>query len=464
MLFNSFEFIFIFLPIVVGVYFLLNHGGKYVLAKQWLLFASIFFYGWWNPKYVFLILLSIGGNYLLFLWLEKTSRQVMRKAIMLFGVSMNLAILSYYKYADFFITNVNVLTGLEFNLLHIILPLGISFFTFQQVAFIVDSYKNVVKEIAFFDYALFVTFFPQLVAGPIVHHGEMMSQFKNISNSQISYANLSKGIFVFNMGLAKKVILADTFGKIANNGYANVDLLNSFESWVTSLFYSVQLYFDFSGYSDMAIGIGLMFNIVLPNNFWSPYKSSSIKEFWRRWHMTLSRFLRDYIYIPLGGNRSRDFRTRTNLILTFLIGGIWHGAGWTFVFWGFLHGLGLVIHSFFQKLSWAMPKWMGVVITFLFINITWVFFRATSWQDAITLISRMAGLTTDSSNFVLVTQIYDLPIWIIGFALLFLPNAQEIGERFRLKYKFLWITVLLIWLNLTFLNSAINQEFLYFDF
>lgn len=464
MLFNSFEFIFVFLPTTVIIYFLLCGKKYFETAKIWLLFASLFFYGYWNPKYVFLILTSILVNYGLHKLIKKNDDQDKRRRVLVFGVIMNVAVLGYYKYADFFITNYNTISSSEYNLLHIVLPLGISFFTFQQIAFLVDSYKNVVKEIKLIDYSLFVCFFPQLIAGPIVHHGEMMPQFMDIARKKINPENIVKGIFVFNMGLAKKVVLADSFGKIANVGYGNIEFLGTSDSWITSLFYSFQLYFDFSGYSDMAIGIALFFNIIIPNNFWSPYKSLNIKEFWRRWHITLSRFLRDYIYIPLGGNRNGELRTWTNLILTFLIGGIWHGAGWTFVFWGALHGVGLVVHSLYQKLNITLPKVLRLTLTLLFVNIAWVFFRAAHWQDAIHVLENMFFYAKTSGNFKLINQYYDLPIWLIGLFMLFIPNAQEMSERFKQNTYHLVAIVLLVILNITFLNSSMDQEFLYFDF
>ncbi|UXP32439.1 MBOAT family protein [Reichenbachiella agarivorans] len=434
------------------------------MSKVWLLLASLFFYGWWNPLYVTLIISSILVNYGFHKLIKAQHNGGRKKMLLVIGIGLNVSVLGYYKYADFFISNFNALTGDNYNLLHIILPLGISFFTFQQIAFLVDTYKDVVEEMELLNYALFVSFFPQLIAGPIVHHAEMMPQFFDQSKKRINAENISKGLFVFNMGLAKKVIVADAFGKIANAGYGHASILGTIDSWVTSLAYTVQLYFDFSGYTDMAIGIALFFNIIIPNNFWSPYKSSSIKEFWRKWHMTLSRFLRDYIYIPLGGNRKGAFRTRLNLMATFLIGGIWHGAGWTFLFWGFLHGLGLVIHSFFEKLKIRIPYVVGLGITFLFVNMAWVFFRAESWGDALHVLNSMIHLETTGEGFKLISQLYDFPIWVAGVVLLFAPNSQEFAERFQINARHAVVIVVLTVLNVTFLNSSIDQEFLYFDF
>ena len=269
--------------------------------------------------------------------------------------------------------------------------MAISFFTFQQIAYLVDSYRQETNEYDFLNYALFVTFFPQLIAGPIVHHKEMMPQFSSKWNLVKSYKNIALGIFIFSIGLFKKVVIADTFAIWATNGFDNAVTSHLLEAWATSLAYTFQLYFDFSGYTDMAIGAALLFNIKLPINFNSPYKAKDIQDFWRRWHITLSRFLRDYIYIPLGGSREGSFRTYTNLLATFILGGLWHGAGWTFVFWGFLHGLALLIHKVWKQLGYAMNSVLAWFITFNFVNIAWVFFRAKEWEDAIKVLKGMFG-------------------------------------------------------------------------
>ncbi len=269
--------------------------------------------------------------------------------MLIVGILGNLLLLGYFKYADFFISNFNVAVGSNISLLHITLPLAISFFTFQQIAYLVDSYKGKVRKHNFISYTAFVTFFPQLIAGPIVHHSEMMPQFENIKNKIINKNNIAKGFFIFSLGLFKKVIIADTFAIWTKSGFDTSLTLNFLEGWATSLSYTFQLYYDFSGYTDMAIGAALFFNIHLPINFNSPYKATDIQDFWRRWHITLSRFLRDYVYIPLGGNRKGNYRTYLNLFLTFLVGGIWHGAGWTFIFWGFLHGVAIVVNRLWKN-------------------------------------------------------------------------------------------------------------------
>ena len=292
------------------------------------------------------------------------------KQILIFGIFCNIALLGYFKYSDFFIDNINYFTSSNIPTLHLALPLAISFFTFQQISYLVDSYNKEIKQKQhnFLNYSLFVTFFPQLIAGLIVHHKEMMPQFANIKNKVKNYKNIAMGLFIFSMGLFKKVVIADTFAIWANAGFDVASTLNLFEAWATSLSYTFELYFDFSGYTDMAIGIALLFNIKLPINFNSPYKALNIQDFWRRWHITLSRFLRDYVYIPLGGNKKSEVRVYANLMATFLIGGIWHGAGWGFVFWGFLHGMALIMHRAWSKLGFKLYAWVSWLITFNFIK------------------------------------------------------------------------------------------------
>ncbi|WP_105171027.1 MBOAT family O-acyltransferase [Pseudoalteromonas sp. T1lg24] len=399
MLFNSYEFILVFLPIVFLVYFFLNRYSR-VSGKVLLVLSSLFFYGWWEAKYLLLILFSVAVNYLLGLKIfDCVNRGVSKngKLLLVLGVLFNLSLLGYFKYTNFFLENLYLLLGVEFEKLSIILPLAISFFTFQQIAYLSDNYLGLTPRYKLLDYLLFVTFFPQLIAGPIVHHKEMMPQFVSNSSKYIKWNNVCLGLMIFCLGLFKKVVIADYFALTANQGFEVVSL-NILEAWATSLSYTLQLYFDFSGYSDMAIGLALLFNIRLPMNFNSPYKAVSIQDFWRRWHITLSRFLRDYIYIPLGGNKVCEFKIYRNLCLVFLIGGIWHGAGWTFIVWGVLHGLATLVHKVWTKFNLNMPDWFAWVITFNFINITWVFFRAENINDAVKVLKGMFGFSGLSFN------------------------------------------------------------------
>jgi D-alanyl-lipoteichoic acid acyltransferase DltB (MBOAT superfamily) len=407
-----------------------------------------------------------------------------KKQILIIGVSFNIFILGYFKYSDFFIENFNTLLNANTPLLHLALPLAISFFTFQQIAYLVDSYREETKDYSFIDYMLFVTFFPQLIAGPIVHHKEMIPQFTNIKNHLLNYENISKGIFIFSIGLFKKVIIADTFSTWATSGFDIAPTLNFFEAWSTSLSYTFQLYFDFSGYTDMAIGLALLFNIHLPVNFNSPYKARNIQDFWRRWHITLSRFLKEYIYIPLGGNRKGERRIYINLILTFLIGGIWHGAGWTFIFWGLLHGIALSFHRLWSKLSITLPLWLAWFVTFNFINISWIFFRAKEWEDALKVLKGMFGQTafilpSALENKFLILKEHNIGFgsWLANiqgdlstaitilltfFLILLFKNSMEKLHHFQLNYRTLSLSALLFISSVLSLNKV--SEFLYFNF
>ncbi|HIP41536.1 MAG TPA: MBOAT family protein [Campylobacterales bacterium] len=485
MLFNSYIFIFAFLPFTFFVYFYLNSLTSKVAAKVFLVFASLFFYSWWNPIYLPLILSSMFFNYTVGLSLSKESihKIINKKVLLSLGIIANVTLLGYFKYADFFISNLNYLLDTDVGLLKLALPLAISFFTFQQIAYLVDSYRGETKEYSFLNYANFVTFFPQLIAGPIVHHSEMMPQFASSSNKLKYYPHIAMGLFIFSIGLFKKIIIADTFAVWATAGFDHAPQLHMVEAWVTSLSYTFQLYFDFSGYTDMAIGAALLFNIKLPLNFNSPYKASSIQDFWRRWHMTLSRFLKEYIYIPLGGNKKGEIRTYIALMATFLIGGIWHGAGWTFLFWGFLHGMAIVIHRAWSKVGFRLHTVLAWFITFNFINITWVFFRAKEWDDAMKVLSGMFSgalvlpsewkeilysLLGDSVYYgywlhSISTDTYTMYWMMAGlFIVLALKNTNELAQKFKPN---LWT---MFYASAMFLIAALSlsklSEFLYFNF
>jgi len=471
MLFNSLEFLFLFLPITFMVYFILNKHKLTELAKGWLVIMSLYFYAYWKLDYLPIILTSMIFNYSIGSTLvQKIKLNINRKAILILGIVGNILLLGYYKYFDFLIDNINHLFHQDFNFMNIMLPLGISFFTFQQISFLVDSYKYETKEYDFLTYALFVTFFPQLIAGPIVHHKEMMPQFANLRNRIINHKNISIGLFLLAIGLFKKIMIADTFSEFAKPMFDTITTLTCFEAWCASISYTFQIYFDFSGYCDMAMGIGYLFNIVLPQNFNSPYKANSIQDFWRRWHMTLSRFLRDYIYIPLGGNRNGSIITYRNLFLTFLIGGIWHGANWTFVVWGALHGLALCIHRLWKNLNIKMPHALAIFITFFFVNITWVYFRATSIEKANCIIKSMFGLNgfepiiINKLRFSFENGSIKLSLLaLIGtIILLFIPNSVEFSKKFKPNSIFFTVTLVLMLVSILSINKV--SEFLYFQF
>jgi D-alanyl-lipoteichoic acid acyltransferase DltB (MBOAT superfamily) len=402
MLFNSTIFLFGFLPVTLVLFFVF---GRYSVqaARLWLAAASLFFYAWWNPPYLILLAISIifnyGAGYLLQFRERFAFSLPPAKMILIVGLAFNLGFLGYFKYSAFLVDNLNAVAATDFVLRHVALPLAISFFTFQKIAYLVDSYLGKVKEKSFLNYVLFAAFFPQLIAGPIVHYSEIFPQFRKPETYRFQWANFSDGATLFLLGLAKKVVLADEFARYSDaafNGAQAGALISLAPAWVGALSYTLQLYFDFSGYSDMAIGLARMFNVELPLNFWSPYKASSIIEFWRRWHMTLSRFLRDYVYIPLGGNRHGEAKRYRNLFLTMLVGGVWHGAGWTYVIWGALHGAALAMnHLWVAKIA---PRTRPLlyragahVLTLAVVICGWVIFRSPSLQAARRVFGGMAG-------------------------------------------------------------------------
>ena len=515
MLFNSYAFIFLFLPVALLGFFQfarLSHAW----AAGWLAAASLFFYGWWNPAYVGLLLASILGNYSFGLWIVRSGTALRRKRLLLFAVGSNLLLLAYFKYANFFLDSLGAVTGAQLGLGEIILPLGISFFTFTQIAFLVDTYQGKVREFDFIHYTLFVTYFPHLIAGPVLHHKEMMPQFAHPATYRFSYENMAVGGTIFVIGLFKKVIIADGLAVYVAPVFdaPAAGIAPTFvEAWGGALCYTLQLYFDFSGYSDMAIGLSRMFGVILPLNFHSPYKSVNIIEFWRRWHMTLSRFLRDYLYIPLGGNRKGRLRRYLNLLITMLLGGLWHGAGWTFVIWGGLHGVYLMVNHAWHTLRRALGQdphrplfwpWhvLSVLLTFLCVVVAWVFFRATDFHGALALLSAMFGGNGfelpdhwlpkwGSVGIWLAAQGVDfapqhglLPggainwIWISLLLVWFAPNTQQIMTDFRpalesagepprwLRWRPTAATGLLIWALAFVAIINLNREsaFLYFQF
>jgi D-alanyl-lipoteichoic acid acyltransferase DltB (MBOAT superfamily) len=459
MLFNSYPFIFAFLPVVLAGYFLIGRRS-FAMAALWLGLASLAFYGWWNPRYVALLLVSIAVNFVIGRATARARESGLlahAKALLVVGLVFNLGLLGFFKYANFFVENVNAL-GAGLTLPNIILPLGISFFTFTQIAFLVDAHRGIAKEYSPIHYLLFVTYFPHLIAGPVLHHKEMMPQFADPASYRWSWENMAVGLTIFSIGLAKKVLLADEIGQYVAPVFDTGEELDFFRAWGGALAYTLQLYFDFSGYSDMAIGLSRLFGIRLPLNFDSPYKAGNIIEFWRRWHMTLSRFLRDYLYFSLGGNRHGSGRRYANLMATMVLGGLWHGAGWTFVIWGTLHGVYLAINHAWRegvarRFGWGSGRGYRLaawLVTFLAVVVGWVFFRAQDFHTAMQLLDAMTG----GSGFVIPQHVLEqLPaLQAFGFvggdfplinirrqvfltlALLalavFAPNTQELMRRF----------------------------------
>jgi D-alanyl-lipoteichoic acid acyltransferase DltB (MBOAT superfamily) len=398
MLFNSYAFILGFLPPALALFFILGRLNR-VWAAAWLALASIAFYGYWSPKYIALLLGSVAFNFLCGRAIAKRAGSTGGRRILTASVAVNLILLGFYKYADFFASSVNELAKTDLPLLHVALPIGISFFTFTQIAFLADAGKGIVKEYRFVHYLLFVCYFPHLIAGPILHHAEMMPQFASAAPYRFSTRCFGVGLTVFTIGLAKKVLIADPFGNLASPIFAAAHAgvpIRLIAAWVGVLAFTCQLYFDFSGYSDMAIGISKLFGIDLPVNFASPYKSTSIIQFWQRWHMTLSRFLRDYLYFPLGGNRKGKLRRYVNLMTTMLLGGLWHGANYTFLIWGGLHGCYLMINHAWRcvfphrRRSFARTLASGAA-TFLAVSAAWIFFRAEDIPSAFNLLRGITG-------------------------------------------------------------------------
>ncbi|MGB0748691.1 MAG: MBOAT family O-acyltransferase [Magnetospiraceae bacterium] len=528
MLFNSPIFLFLFLPAAMAGFFLFGRWGR-DWAVGFLVAMSLFFYGWWNPIYLVLLGFSMAFNFMVGGVLARAAgarsgspqapkdrRLAGPWGVLLAGVAVNIGLIGYFKYWNFFTDSVNAAFDLGWNFETIILPLAISFFTFQQITFLVDSYRGVVGRVRLLDYALFVTFFPQLIAGPIVHHSEMMPQFRKAGTFRFAHRNLAIGLTIFIIGLFKKVVLADGIAVYATpvfNGALGGQELTFVEAWGGALAYAMQLYFDFSGYSDMAIGLARMFGVRLPLNFNSPYKAASIIDFWRRWHMTLSRFLRDYVYISLGGNKGGPILRYRNLMATMLLGGLWHGAGWTFVAWGGLHGLYLVVNNLWRNLGWrpkrgSFWRWpvhgFFVALTFLCVVVAWVPFRAESFSASALILEGMIGLNgialppgyaayagplapvlqslgvsfdLSGTLFQGVGQIIAL-VFLLG-VVWFLPNSHQVMAAYRPVYeahkatrrsRFRWrpgpisALALAVMASLSLLSLTRVSEFLYFQF
>ncbi len=483
MIFNSFSFIFAFLPITLTGYFLLSRKSTQ-WAAVWLTLASLLFYSWWDYHYLPLLLGSILFNYWTG-WRIAHAIQPSRKRWLILAITVNLLLLGYFKYADFFILSINSMTGGEIPALKVILPVGISFFTFTQIAFLVDTYQDKVKEFRFIHYSLFVTYFPHLIAGPVLHHKEMMPQFADDENYKLKAENFAVGTAIFILGLTKKVLIADNLSPLVAPVFSGYNP-QFVEAWLGLLAYSLQLYFDFSGYSDMAIGLSRLMGVKLPLNFNSPYKATSISEFWQRWHMSLSRFLRDYLYIPLGGNRHGAFNRYRNLLLTMLLGGLWHGANWTFVIWGGLHGLYLCINHSWQFLMTkttkplvVMPNFLAGMLTFFAVLVGWCFFRAPDVSTALNVLAGMAG-QHGISLAVDVNTIGHAIIVLGAFIVFCMPNTQELFLRYdpcydkinplpsliRISWSptLLWSLIMALLFVMCVLNMNRVSEFLYFQF
>jgi len=460
MLFNSYEFIFVFLPITFFIYFYLNHKRLTEVSKGFLVCSSLFFYSWWNVAYLPLIVGSMLFNYFIG---KSLSRKAIKKKLV-FGIVGNVLLLSYFKYTDFFIQNYNWILNTETPLWHLALPLAISYFTFQQIAFLVDSYRGETKEYSLLNYSVFITFFPQLLMGPIMYHKEIIPQFQNKFNLVIKWEHVSLGLFIFAIGLAKKTLLGDPLTDYAQTAFDHAQDLSMIEAWYASVSYVLAYYFDLSGYADMAIGIGKMFNINIPLNFNSPYKSRNFAEYWQRWHMTLSRFLEDYVYKSLGNNKKVAYVIYINIMITFFVSGFWHGAGWTFVAWGVLNGVFVIMAHMMKKAKFKLNFYIAWALMFLGLIVTRILFVSDDFSDA----WYVTYTLLDFSNLIF----YNLPyvdkypqtFYIVaGLGLaLFFKNSIELSKNFKPNKKYLAYTVVLLTASLFTFTKA--KEFLYFQF
>jgi alginate O-acetyltransferase complex protein AlgI len=495
MLFTTAAFAVLFLPVVVLGFFLIARRSHY-FAAFWLFAASVFFYGYWMPKYTLLLLGSIAVNFLVGRRISTSapagggSRHLAR-TWMIGGVVFNLALLGYFKYANFFVDSFEAASGMHFQVARVLLPIGISFFTFTQIAFLADAYQKGVREYQPAHYGLFVTYFPHLIAGPVLHHAQMMPQFQDAATYRFQFPNLAAGLGIFCLGLLKKIVIADGVSPYADtvfNATSAGGMPTFNDAWLGSLAYTFQLYFDFSGYSDMAIGLSWMLNIRLPYNFNSPYKSLNITDFWRRWHMTLSAFLRDYLYIIMGGNRRGAVRRYFNLAATMVLGGLWHGANWTFVFWGALHGAYLGVNHAFRAMASRVTQklhdnkvYMAAswCITFLAVVVAWVFFRAPTFEAAGRILHAMVRPAVTTTRELMYWNAGLNPLtglWacaVLGVVAVFAPNSNAIGEKLLAwcrsaphRSGLLFGFALLIVAFLILLNESRDSvsAFIYFNF
>jgi alginate O-acetyltransferase complex protein AlgI len=496
MLFNSYYFIFIFLPTVLFLFYWLSSLDKPEYATTWLTAASFIFYGWWNYYYLYLLLASILVNFLIGKLLLKKNgiTQEFKILILILGVGFNLGLLGYFKYANFFIKTANIIIHESFQPIDIMLPLAISFFTFQQVSFLVEANQGKIKSNKFHHYLLYVSFFPQLIAGPIIRYQEIVPQFKISNQWRKISENLSIGLTIFIIGLFKKVVIADGISAYSTSVFdasTNATLVLTFyEAWSGAISYSFQIYFDFSGYTDMAIGLARMFGFYLPQNFNSPYKASSIIEFWRNWHITLAKFLRDFLYIPLGGNRKGSGTQFFCIMITMLLGGLWHGASWNFVIWGGLHGLCLSINHlwysyqsskgfFLQNSNYLLI--FSRVLTFIILVFLWVPFRADDLDSTLTIWKSMVGVYDQNEYIETHIRLGKGRLIILLLIVWFLPNTQQIMHRFTpsqanqyskpffKKYFYwepnkIWSVIISLLAIICILKLIESNEFLYFQF
>ena len=488
MYFNSYIFVLLFLPIVLCGYYIINWLKKYRLGQMWLVVASMFFIGYFNIQYSLITLLCIVLGYLfIFLVTNEKYSAVLKKTGLISGIVFHISVLFLFKYYNFFVENINQFMGKRILLLDILLPIGISFYTFQQVAYLVDCYRNPSLKCDFLEYMLCISFFPKFLQGPILLQEDILPQIRDEQNKRFSPEALSRGLYAFALGLGKKVLLADNIAYLVNMGYSNIEYLNSPSAFLVMVSYSLQLYFDFSGYCDMAVGIGEMFQIRMPINFDSPYKATSITDIWARWHTTLTRFFTRYVYIPLGGNRKGMFRMYFNTFFVFLLSGLWHGAAWTYILWGLIHAVGMVCSKYIKQSKIIIPKVIGWGGTFLFWVASFAIFRASTIKQAGDLFYQLfhGGMGRISSvlfealenhieirilqrvDFAGILKAFPEIVVILLVMLplmgcLFMKNTQEKLENFKFTYYKLFVTILLIFISIISFGGM--NEFLYINF
>ncbi len=490
MIFNSFSFILIFLPIVVTVHYLLKRLHRPLVSKCFLLLASFFFYGYHNKRALALLILSILINYgVSLLMIRNETRPGLKKLLLFFGVSGNLGVLIYCKYLGFFSELAASLFHSDFVMSSLILPLGISYYTFSQIAYLADCHKDSSAFCSLLDYMLFVSFFPKVTIGPIAFSSEMIPWFDRSVTEETDYDRIGAGLMAFAFGLAKKMMMADTLARYVDWGYLNIDMLGTTHAFLIMIAFTMQIYFDFSGCCDMARGVCLMLGMDLPRNFDSPYRALSINEFWKRWHITLTRFFRTYVYFPLGGNRKGKIRTYVNYFIVFLLSGLWHGASLNFLLWGMMHGIGIIISKLISPVSSKWPKALRFVLTFMFVNLAWVYFRADDIPTAHRFFGQLftGGIVPVEALFVvastppefktlqwLISAFTPLDIYYTGsiivigvlafsvFASICMKNTDERIESFTPSRRLAIVSALLLVLGILSLTAF--SKFIYVNF
>lgn len=476
MIFSTYTFIFIFLPITFLVYRILAGFGLKNTAKLWLVLASIAFYAKGSGTFTLLFIVDIMLNFAIGSLIVKAAHANavwMKRLLLTLGLLLNIAFLGYYKYSNFAIENINLLSGGSIPLLDIVLPLGISFYTFQLIAFLVDCYKGRTKETPIVDFLVFITFFPQLIVGPIVHHEDMIPQFRERGFFRFNGANMILGIFLFSMGCAKKIMLADPLTSFAAKFYADVAAGDTFTAWIASFGYSVSYYFDLSGYADMALGLAIMFNIRLPHNFNSPYKARNFREYWQRWHMTLSKFLSDYVFRTFYKKGSGSFNFYFSVMMTFFVSGFWHGAGWQFVIWGIVNGVFVCMAHMMHRNKWQLPFLLAWGLTFAGVVGTRILFVSDDMREALAVFRKMfslhdyAGLGLggflEQAAIYAANHAYIVALLLVGMAITFFaPNSKQMTDNFQPGIRHAVAAAVMLGISLAQMTSVSN--FLYFQF